>query len=61
MIRIKQSANFRKNKVSFAKVASVFLDPLALIFSNPDHSGEENRGIAIGLSSNRASVVRFTL
>jgi len=33
----KAAANLRKHKVSFAEAASVFLDPLALTFSDPDH------------------------
>jgi len=39
----KASANLRKHKVSFAEAASVFLDPLALSFFDPDHSDEEDR------------------
>lgn len=46
----KAAANLRKHKVSFAEAASVFLDPLALTFSDPDHSEEEDRAITIGLS-----------
>jgi hypothetical protein len=41
----KAAANLRKHKVSFAEAASVFLDPLALTFDDPDHSEEENREI----------------
>ena len=47
----KATANLRKHKVSFAEAASVFLDPLALTFSDPDHSHEEDRAITIGSSS----------
>ena len=47
----KAAANLRKHRVSFAEAASVFLDPLALTFSDPDHSHEEDREITIGLSS----------
>ncbi|GJL56386.1 MAG: hypothetical protein NPIRA02_35180 [Nitrospirales bacterium] len=47
----KASANLRKHKVSFTEAASVFLDPLALTFDDPDHSGEENREITIGISN----------
>lgn len=47
----KAAANLRKHKVSFAEAASVFLDPLALTFSDPDHSDKEDREITIGLSS----------
>lgn len=46
----KAAANLHKHKVSFAEAASVFLDPLALTFLDPDHSGEEEREITIGIS-----------
>ncbi|HEY6367941.1 MAG TPA: BrnT family toxin [Candidatus Binatia bacterium] len=46
----KASDNLRKHKVSFAEAASVFLDPLALSFFDPDHSDEEDREITIGIS-----------
>ena len=49
----KAAANLRKHKVSFAEAASVFLDPLALTFFDPDHSPEEDREITIGSSSKR--------
>jgi len=49
--REKATANFQKHKVSFAEAASVFLDPLALTFADPDHSDEEDREITIGWSS----------
>ena len=47
----KASANLRKHKVSFTEAASVFLDPFALTFDDPDHSGEESREITIGISN----------
>lgn len=47
----KAAANLRKHKVSFAEAASVFLDPLALTFSDPDHSDVGDREITIGMSS----------
>jgi uncharacterized DUF497 family protein len=47
----KAAENLRKHKVSFAEAASVFLDPLALTFCDPDHSDEEDREITIGSSS----------
>ncbi len=47
----KAAANLRKHRVSFAEATSVFLDPLALTFSDPDHSHEEDREITIGLSA----------
>jgi uncharacterized DUF497 family protein len=47
----KDAANLHKHKVSFAEAASVFLDRLALTFSDPDHSDVEDREITIGMSS----------
>jgi len=47
----KAASNLRKHRVSFAEAASVFLDRPAFTFSDPDHSGEEDREVTIGLSS----------
>ncbi len=47
----KATANLRKHGVSFAEAASVFLDPMALTFDDPDHSAEEDREITIGVSA----------
>ena len=47
----KAAANLRKHGVSFEEAASVFLDPAALTFSDPDHSQDEDRAITIGRSS----------
>ena len=52
----KAKANIRKHSVSFDEAATVFLDPLALTFPDPDHSGGEEREITIG-SSTRHRVV----
>ncbi|HEV2418337.1 MAG TPA: BrnT family toxin [Terriglobia bacterium] len=46
----KAAANLRCHRVSFAEATSVFLDPAALTFNDPDHSEEENREITIGIS-----------
>ena len=47
----KAAANLKKHKVSFEEAASVFADPFALTFDDPDHSVEERRFITIGTSS----------
>jgi uncharacterized DUF497 family protein len=47
----KAGANVKKHRVTFEKAASVFLDPSALTFRDPDHSEEEDREITIGRSS----------
>ena len=39
----KAKANMRKHGVSFEEAATVFLDPLAVTYPDPDHSDEENR------------------
>ena len=39
----KAAKNLKKHEISFQEAASVFLDPLALTFDDPDHSfGEQN-------------------
>jgi len=47
----KARENRRKHRVSFAEAASVFGDPLAITYPDPDHSIAEQRFITIGLSS----------
>lgn len=44
----KAAANFTKHAVAFEDAATVFLDPLAITFPDPDHSKEERREITIG-------------
>ncbi len=46
----KAESNLRKHQVSFAEAATVFGDPLARTFYDPDHSLGEDRFITIGLS-----------
>jgi hypothetical protein len=40
---VKAKANFPKHGVSFEEAATVFRDPLALTFADPDHSRGEGR------------------
>ena len=47
----KAKGNLRKHGVSFEEAATVFLDPLALTFPDPSHSGGEEREITIGHSA----------
>jgi uncharacterized DUF497 family protein len=57
----KALTNQVKHGVSFEEVMSVFTDPLARIFDDPDHSVAESREIIIGLSQKqRLLVVCFT-
>jgi hypothetical protein len=47
----KARANLRKHRVSFEEAATVFADPLAMTYPDPDHSDSEQRFITVGLSS----------
>lgn len=47
----KARGNARKHRVSFEEALTVFLDPLALTFDDPDHSVDEHRFITVGVSS----------
>ena len=47
----KAQANRLKHGVSFEEAASVFLDPRALTFGDPDHPNAEPREITIGIST----------
>jgi uncharacterized DUF497 family protein len=44
----KATKNLRKHEISFQEAASVFLDPLALTFDDPDHSIGEHRLLTFG-------------
>jgi uncharacterized DUF497 family protein len=39
--------------VSFEEAATVFLDPFAVTYADPDHSDDEGREITIGQSARR--------
>lgn len=47
----KAARNRRKHGVSFDEASSVFRDPFAITFDDPDHSLDERRFITIGVSS----------
>lgn len=47
----KARRNRRKHRVAFEEAATVFGDPLALTYSDPDHSVSEMRFITVGVSS----------
>ncbi len=47
----KAARNERKHRVSFVEAATVFADPLAVTFDDPDHSSDEDRFITIGHST----------
>ncbi len=53
--------NIRKHGVSFREAGTVFSDPFAVTFDDPDHSDEEDRSITLGFSKqNRLLIVSHT-
>jgi uncharacterized DUF497 family protein len=53
----KAAANLKKHGVSFQEAATVFGDPLAITFQDPDHSEGEERQLTFGLSLQRRPIV----
>jgi uncharacterized DUF497 family protein len=47
---VKAAQNLKKLKVSFEEAGSVFGDPMAYTFADPDHSIAEVRWLMFGLS-----------
>jgi uncharacterized DUF497 family protein len=47
----KAASNLKKHGVSFDEAVTVFFDPLAATFDDPDHSVGERRLLTIGYSS----------
>jgi uncharacterized DUF497 family protein len=57
----KARANLEKHGISFEEAATVFVDPLARIHDDPDHSVGELREVVVGFSTARRLVlVSFT-
>jgi hypothetical protein len=57
----KAVTNAKDHRVAFEEALTVFADPLARVFADPDHSAEETREIIIGHSTQtRLIVVAFT-
>lgn len=57
----KAKANVKKHGVAFDEALTVFADPLARIFDDPDHSEGELRELIVGFSTKpRLLVVGFT-
>jgi uncharacterized DUF497 family protein len=46
----KAARNLKNHRVSFKEAATIFDDPLARTFDDPDHSLDEQRFITIGIS-----------
>ena len=53
----KAASNERKHGVSFIEAATVFLDPLARLFDDPDHSDDEVRLLLVGISARRRALL----
>ena len=57
----KAEANVEKHDIGFEEASTVFADPLARIFDDPDHSADESREIIVGHSmGQRLLIVSFT-
>ena len=57
----KAEINLTKHGVSFTEASTVFGDPLAVTFFDPDHSDDEDRFLTIGLSlENRVLILSHT-
>jgi uncharacterized DUF497 family protein len=54
---VKANANLRKHRVSFEEAMTVFYDPLAASFGDPDHPAAERRWITVGYSARGRLVV----
>jgi uncharacterized protein len=55
--RSKADENQKKHKVAFDEAVTVFLDPFAATFPDPDHSITEQRYITIGYSARERLLV----
>jgi uncharacterized DUF497 family protein len=53
----KAEANLRAHGVSFEEAATVFDDPLAETYNDPDHSDAEQRFLTFGLSRRGRALV----
>jgi len=53
----KASENVQKHGVTFQEVSTIFGDPLAITFEDPDNSREESRYITFGLSLQKRLIV----
>jgi hypothetical protein len=57
----KAASNLKKHHVGFDEASTVFVDPLAKLFYDEDHSAEEAREIIVGYSLlGRLLLVSFT-
>ena len=57
----KAAANVKEHGITFEEALTVFADPPAKIFADPDHSNEERRELIVGHSAaQRLLIVSFT-
>jgi uncharacterized DUF497 family protein len=57
----KAASNARKHGITFHEAATVFGDPLAITYADPDHSVAEARFLTVGMSqSGRVLIVSHT-
>ena len=53
----KAAENVAKHGVTFEEAASIFSDPLAITFPDPDHSVDEERALTFGVSRRLLAVI----
>jgi uncharacterized protein len=53
----KADANLVKHGIAFSEAATVFGDPLAVTYADPDHSVEEDRWLTFGSTASGLYVV----
>ena len=53
----KAATNLKKHRVSFQEGASVFGDPMAITFDDPDHSVGERRFLTFGVTRTEKFVI----
>jgi uncharacterized protein len=53
----KAAANLKKHRVDFEDAGTVFLDPLAITYPDPDHAPEDSREITIGYTMKKNLVL----
>ncbi|MGH8273231.1 MAG: BrnT family toxin [Gammaproteobacteria bacterium] len=53
----KAVANAKKHGITFDEVATVFGDPLAVTFDDPNHSEDEDRFLTFGISANGKHII----
>ena len=55
--KLKDAGNLRKHGISFDDATTVFGDPLAITYADPDNSEEENRFLTFGHTSNGLLII----